>query len=120
VRCALWIGWAIPVVSAGCHWTLTPDDAGVQDSGTQTVGEECTEIGAEICTQDINGCGAPTTLADCMASFQPQCCIGTACDKVATVPESVVDSCKSEMDPPDCNALTNSVYPSDCQSVMSQ
>ena len=113
------VGWAITVASVGCHWTLTPDDAGAEDSGSQTVDEECTEIGAEICTQYINRC-VPTTLADCMASFQPQCCIGAACDKVATIPESVVDSCKSEIDAQDCNAFTNSVYPSDCQNVMSQ
>ena len=110
---------AIAIAPAACHWTTTPDDAGTTDAGSETVGEQCVEIGTEYCIQYINRC-YPMALTDCTSNFQAQCCVGSACNKIATVSSSVVDSCKSELDGEDCNLFQNSVFPSDCQSVLSQ
>jgi hypothetical protein len=121
MRAAICLGAAIAVASLACTWKLTPDDdAGTADAGSQTIGDQCAEVGTEFCLQYVNRCSPTTSLTDCTANFQAQCCVASACSKLASVASSTVDSCRSELDGQDCYAFTISVFPSDCQSVMSQ
>jgi hypothetical protein len=119
VRVAPWSVGVVAVTSAACHWTVTPDDAGTTDSGSQTVGDQCVQIATEYCLQ-YGRCNVSVPLADCTASFQPQCCVGSACTNTATVAAATVDSCKSELDTLDCNLVVNLEFPSDCTSVLTQ
>jgi len=111
--------------------TLGPDaDAGTGSSsggsssgssgGTQTVGTQCTAIVTEFCQQAVSRCGlAGFTVADCVSSDMPQCCSsGNTCNGSSSQPSSSVDTCKSDIDSEDCNAVTNSTLPDSCQVLL--
>jgi hypothetical protein len=111
--------------------TLGPDaDAGSgssgggsssgSSSGSQTVGTQCTAIVTEFCQQAVSRCGlAGFTVADCVSSDMPQCCSsGNTCDAASSQPASSVDTCKTDIDSEDCNAVTNSALPDSCQVLL--
>jgi hypothetical protein len=107
-----------------CNLDLPGTEAGSGDDAgtpTGTLGEQCSAIVTEFCSQAINRCGLQGfSQNDCVTNDTPQCCsAGNTCDQKATQPESAVDTCKSDIDSEDCNAVVNSTLPTSCQSLLS-
>jgi hypothetical protein len=108
-----------------CNLDLPGYDAGSggDDSSAPsgTIGEQCTSIVTEFCQQSVSRCALQGfDVSDCVTSDMPQCCsAGNTCDEKTTQPQSAVDSCKSDIDAEDCNAVVNSTLPSSCQGLLS-
>jgi hypothetical protein len=95
----------------------TASDAGT-DAPPQTVGDQCSALVKEFCLQAINHCGIQITLADCTMNDMPMCCSSTTCSAVSQFPPSAVSACTSAIDAEDCNLITNSQSPAECQSLL--
>jgi hypothetical protein len=114
---------AAALICAGCTLTLpgSGDAGATEEAGTtvtETVGEQCTEILTELCNQSINRCGLQTfTVQDCVSNDMSQCCV-TTCGNKSTQSETAVDTCKTDIDDEDCNAIVNSTTPSDCSTLV--
>jgi hypothetical protein len=122
------VGVTLIAAASGCTITLPGADggAGSEDSGTgaeaeaaaQTVGDQCTTIFTELCTQAINRCGLQGFSVDqCVSADMPSCCTGTVCNETSQSPASAVTGCTQAIDTEDCNALVNSMTPAACQGV---
>jgi hypothetical protein len=126
--CMLASAWVGGLTSA-CELTLPGDDGGT-DAGsksdvttqTQTIGDQCTAVFTELCTQAINRCGeSGFTLDQCINADLPTCCIGSQCNQVSQVPSSTVSACTAAIDNEDCNLIATSNAPAECTSfVMDQ
>ena len=112
---------ALAWLCAGCDIGPAATDAGAGDAGTQTVGDQCTAIDTEFCSQAISRCNMTGfTLADCVTNNMGQCCTGSACSAVSKYPMSAVSTCTGEIDTEDCNGIANSMTPQDCQTLLHQ
>jgi hypothetical protein len=109
--------------STACTLTLPgSSDAGdagtVVEAGVGTVGQVCTQILTELCTQSIDRCGLMGfTIQDCVSNDMSQCC-STSCSEESDASSSTVSSCKADFDSEDCNAITNNTTPSDCTTLL--
>ncbi len=119
---------ALPAGLAGltntsCTLTLPGSDGGddagpVVEAGVGTVGQVCTQILTELCTQSIDRCGLMGfTIQDCVTSDMSQCC-STTCSTASTASSSTVSSCKAAFDSEDCNDITNNTTPSACSTLL--
>jgi len=118
------LAWLVSLSGAACTITLPgSDDGGTEaaatgDAGVGTVGQVCTQILTELCSQSINRCGLQGfTIADCVSSDMSQCC-STTCSQQSTASQSTVASCKSAFDTEDCNDVTNNTTPSACSTLI--
>jgi hypothetical protein len=109
---------------AGCTLDLPGagdggDDAETPvDAGSSTVGQQCTQILTELCTQAISRCGqSGFTVTDCVNNDMSQCC-ETTCSSKSSNPQSTVDACKAAFDSEDCNLIATSTTPSACSSLL--
>jgi hypothetical protein len=130
IRALLAVGSLAAMCSALDPCTLGPNpDAGSSSgggsssgssSGSLTVGTQCTAIVTEFCSQAVSRCALTGfTVSECVASDMPQCCSsGNTCNAPSTQPASSVDTCKTDIDAEDCNAVTNSTLPSSCQVLL--
>lgn len=115
---------AVALACAGCTLTLPgSSDAGAtveEAATTETVGQQCTAILTELCSQGINRCDLTSyTLTDCVSNDMPSCC-ATSCGNKSTNDESVVDECKAAFDAEDCNLIVNNTTPSACTVLVGQ
>jgi hypothetical protein len=119
---ASWVGG----LTSACEITLPGDDSGA-DSGsttdvavqTQTVGDQCSTVFTEICSQAITRCGdTGFTLDQCISANLPTCCTGSQCNQVSQVPSSSVSACTAAIDNEDCNLIANSNTPAECASFV--
>jgi hypothetical protein len=122
------LGLALPTAVAGlagtaCTLTLPgSSDAGdagtVVEAGVGTVGQVCTQILTELCTQSIDRCGLMGfTIQDCVTNDMSQCC-STSCSEESDASSGTVSGCKSAFDSEDCNAITNNTTPSACTTLL--
>jgi len=113
---------------AACTLTLPGSDAGAgagDDGGAdadatmpQTVGDQCSTIFAELCSQAINRCGeAGFSLDQCINANMPTCCTGSVCSETSKSSADDVTACTQAIDAEDCNALATNTTPSACQGV---
>jgi hypothetical protein len=109
-----------------CTLTLPGADGGAESSdaaaeaeaAAQTVGDQCTAIFTELCTQAVNRCGLQTFSVDqCISADMPSCCTGSVCNETSKSAASDVTACTQQIDAEDCNALVNSTTPPACQGV---
>jgi hypothetical protein len=106
------------VAAGGCTLTTTGDGAGTgAGTSTQSVGDQCTAIATEYCTQGINRCGVLEPLDTCVNSFVLRCCTGSACNQTAQSSSAEVDACKQALDAEDCNGIVNGASPTACMSL---
>lgn len=116
------------VLCAACTITLPGSDAGAGDDAgadaaadattPQTVGDQCSTIFAELCSQAINRCGEMGfSLDQCINANMPTCCTGSVCSETSKSTPDDVTSCTQAIDAEDCNALANNATPSACQGV---
>jgi hypothetical protein len=107
-------------LAGGCTLDLPGTDAGASDAAveaaTQTVGDQCTAIATEFCSQ-LPRCNIGGSVADCIASYTPQCCAGSVCNGTSKSPPSAIDGCKTSIDQADCNAIVNSQLPPACAGL---
>jgi hypothetical protein len=98
------------------------DDGGggeASTSGTQTIGNQCTQIDTELCNQGLSRCALTYSLSDCVSGEMPQCCSsGNSCDTTSTSSQSDVDACKAAIDQADCNYIVNATFPTECQALL--
>ena len=94
------------------------DGGTASEGGTQTVGDQCAAIYTELCSVDINQCGATGfTLDQCVSSNEAACCTGSVCNETSKSPSSAVDACKSAIDVEGCYAISIDNIPAACQGV---
>jgi hypothetical protein len=121
---ALGLAWLVCLSGTACTLTLPGSaDAGddvvaTAEAGVGTVGQVCTQILTELCTQSIDRCGLTGfTIQDCVTNDMSQCC-STTCSTASTASQSTVASCKSAFDSEDCNDVTNNTTPSACTTLI--
>ncbi len=111
---------------AACEITLPGDDAGGAGGGgdaaaaqNQTVGDQCSTIFTELCTQAISRCGlGGFTLDQCINANLPTCCTGSACNDKSQFSASDVAACTGAIDSEDCNAVATNTTPSACTGFL--
>jgi len=113
-----------PAMAVGVSGCIIGDAGGddgsaaAGDGGGQSVGDQCTAIATEWCTQAINRCAmAGFTLNDCVQNDLTMCCTGSVCSETSKSPASSIDTCKTAIDQVDCNYIANSTLPSECQGL---
>jgi hypothetical protein len=84
----------------------TGDDGTVTDTSTRTVGDQCEDVVDTFCDR-LPGCAISLSFSDCSSNFLPQCCEGSACEKLSTISESVVDACKQTLETEDCSVVND-------------
>jgi len=105
-------------LGVACMIGPTASDAGTPEAGTATVGDQCTAVVTEFCSQAIGRCMVlGFTLKDCIDADMPMCCTGSVCNRTSTLPASTIDTCKAAIDAEDCNGIANSQLPAQCLSV---
>lgn len=119
---ALGLGGLTWLAGPACTLTLPgSSDAGANDApvaSVGTVGQVCTQILTELCTQAIDRCGEMGFgISDCVTDDMSQCCSAT-CGTASTASSGTVDACKSAFDTEDCNSIVNSTTPSECESLL--
>jgi hypothetical protein len=111
------------LTSTACTLTLPgSSDAGATgtstaEAGVGTVGQVCTQILTELCTQAIDRCGYSYTIPTCVQGDMSMCCL-TTCSEESDASASTVSSCKSAFDDEDCNAVTVGTTPSECTTLI--
>jgi hypothetical protein len=120
ILASAWVG----TLTSACELTLPGDDSGAgADTGsttdvvaqTQTVGDQCTTVFTELCTQAINRCGSTGfTLDECINANLPTCCTASQCNQSSQVPASTVSACTTAIDSEDCNLIATSTTPAEC------
>jgi hypothetical protein len=91
----------------GCTIHTIASDAGPDDAGSQTVGDQCAAIATAFCTQAIGTCGVPEALSDCIANETPTCCTGSTCNAVSQSSPLALEDCKSAIAVEPCNLVVN-------------
>jgi len=82
-------------LGVACMIGPTASDAGTPEAGTATVGDQCTAVVTEFCSQAIGRCMVlGFTLKDCIDADMPMCCTGSVCNRTSTLPASTIDTCK--------------------------
>ncbi|MGO9838739.1 MAG: hypothetical protein ACLP1X_31555 [Polyangiaceae bacterium] len=113
------------VLGVGCDITLPGSGGGgdaeadaTSDSGSETVGDQCTTIVTEFCAQVTGRCFvAGVTLSDCLSNDMPMCCTGTACNATSTSSAATVATCTSAIDAEDCSSVVATGLPTECTGV---
>jgi hypothetical protein len=105
--------------ATGC--TLSVADSGSGDSGSQTVGTQCSEIASAFCGTYAM-CGiSDQEPADCIENTYAGCCAGTVCNETSQTSADAVEACVDAFTmSPDCNAFENTMSamgPSACSGI---
>jgi hypothetical protein len=79
----------------GCTIHTIGADAGPDDAGSQTVGDQCAAIATAFCTQAIGTCGVADTLSNCIANEMPSCCTGSTCNAISQSSPRALEACTS-------------------------
>jgi hypothetical protein len=121
------LAFVLAAAACGCEITLPGSDAGAGSdassgagdaSTSQTVGDQCTTIFTELCSQAIRRCGLQGfTLDQCISANMPTCCSGSVCGETSRSSPDQVTACTQALDAEDCNALVNDTTPPACQGV---
>jgi hypothetical protein len=91
---------------------LPPKDATLT---SQTIGNQCTAVFTELCTQAITRCDVSGfTVDECINDNLPTCCTGSRCNQVSQFSSSDVSACTSAIDAEGCELIAMSNSPSQC------
>jgi hypothetical protein len=81
----------------------------------QTLGDQCTTVFTQLCTQAITRCGdTGFTVDQCVSANLPTCCTGSHCSQVSQLSSSDVSACTSAIAAEDCQRIALSSSPSQC------
>jgi hypothetical protein len=107
---------ALASMGGGTGCTFSVADSGSGDSGSQTVGTQCSQIASALCSAyPMCAQAAPD---NCIQNAYDGCCAGSVCDETSTTSSDTITECVDAYTmSPDCNALQNAQTPSACSGI---